>query len=709
LATAAAHGQTPANWLGPTSGNWTNPARWSTNPAFPNNGGPTYNVTISASGSPYVVTLDQNITIVNMTMNSPDLTLLHGGAFTLRTTQNLSIGGGAVIDGGGFAATVQVDGTTTLQNTSLRRIPIFRSLGPIIYSNPGTITIDDSQVDHADGSAVMTGGGDMVITNGGSINNGAGCDWRMQDNRQIRWDSNGAQPTITNLGTLVRDVSAGTTELLDVTFVNSGTLETRTGTFRTNGLAVNTVGNRLTGGTYRVLDGSLDLVGQTVLINEATVELGVGAGTFAAFNALQTNAATGTFTVDGARTFTTAGSFGNTGTLNVRAGATVEVPGGSLLQNVVGNELTGGVFNIAGTLRAPNLDSVNSVSSRVVLDGPTSRLVNPLDVDALASLATIASGGELGVINGRTFTTTGDLTLGGTGRLTVGAGSQFTVNGTITNLAAGTFSSGQLAVAGTLRFNDADINTIAGDLTLDDAGASIVDQNNLDAFRNLSAVAGAGRLALSNGRNLAVSGPLSNAGNLTVGVQGNTTPTSLTVSGALTQTAGVTSLSAGSITAPGGFLLQGGALQGNGTINGDMVVDGVIRPGFSPGLLMVTGDVQQSTNAMMEFELGGYARGVVGGYDGVDITGDLTFDAGSAGTLQIALLGGFVPAYGDTFQLINAGTVTGQFASVTGGAIPGGLRFEVVYAPGGISLVVVPAPAAALLILGLCGSRRRRL
>src|SRR5687767_12393091 len=40
LTAAPARGATTANWLGASDGNWIDPTRWSTNPAYPNNGTP---------------------------------------------------------------------------------------------------------------------------------------------------------------------------------------------------------------------------------------------------------------------------------------------------------------------------------------------------------------------------------------------------------------------------------------------------------------------------------------------------------------------------------------------------------------------------------------------------------------------------------------------------------------------------------------------
>src|SRR6185369_16741527 len=64
----AARAQTQANWLTGTSGNWTDPTLWSTNPNFPNNGQPTagttYAANIAAAGT-YTVTLNAPVTVTS--------------------------------------------------------------------------------------------------------------------------------------------------------------------------------------------------------------------------------------------------------------------------------------------------------------------------------------------------------------------------------------------------------------------------------------------------------------------------------------------------------------------------------------------------------------------------------------------------------------------------------------------------------------------
>src|SRR5687768_11049203 len=64
---------TGSNWLSAVNGTWSDASKWSTNPNYPNNGTPpatTYDAVIDAIGSAYVVTLNSNVTVDMLTLNS---------------------------------------------------------------------------------------------------------------------------------------------------------------------------------------------------------------------------------------------------------------------------------------------------------------------------------------------------------------------------------------------------------------------------------------------------------------------------------------------------------------------------------------------------------------------------------------------------------------------------------------------------------------
>src|SRR5688500_15461346 len=76
-----------ANWKTAASGNWLDGSRWTTDPAVPNNGvpeGTTYQAVINASGIGYTVTVDQDITVDGVLLDSPNGSSVSqtGGTFT---------------------------------------------------------------------------------------------------------------------------------------------------------------------------------------------------------------------------------------------------------------------------------------------------------------------------------------------------------------------------------------------------------------------------------------------------------------------------------------------------------------------------------------------------------------------------------------------------------------------------------------------------
>jgi hypothetical protein len=143
--------------------------------------------------------------------------------------------------------------------------------------------------------------------------------------------------------------------------------------------------------------------------------------------------------------------------------------------------------------------------------------------------------------------------------------------------------------------------------------------------------------------------------------------------------------------------------------------------GSSPGVIDLMGGMNVQASAQMLFEIAGTSNslapttGVVD-YDTVLADGNVTY----LGTLSVALLSGFTPALGNSFQLI--ATTTGKTVTWNGTldapTLTGGLAWQVSVAPstmptfGGQSLylTVVPTPGALALLgtAGIIGARRRR-
>jgi hypothetical protein len=95
------------------------------------------------------------------------------------------------------------------------------------------------------------------------------------------------------------------------------------------------------------------------------------------------------------------------------------------------------------------------------------------------------------------------------------------------------------------------------------------------------------------------------------------------------------------------------------------------------------GDVTFGSAAALEVEIGGPAAG--SGHDQVTVAGE----AGLDGALKVSLIGGYVPAPGDVYDVLTSGWRSGQFAAAAGlDDLAGlaGLDFALIYAADRVSL-----------------------
>ncbi|MEM7627521.1 MAG: hypothetical protein AAF333_18140 [Planctomycetota bacterium] len=138
-------------------------------------------------------------------------------------------------------------------------------------------------------------------------------------------------------------------------------------------------------------------------------------------------------------------------------------------------------------------------------------------------------------------------------------------------------------------------------------------------------------------------------------------------------------------------LLNGGVLQTAGVV-GDLTNEaGVLRPDVGSGLttnlisdLNVTGAYTQQADATLEIQIGGTDPGT----DHDRLVADVvTLEAGTG--LDVELVNGFMPALGDSFEIVLANGVFGTFDDTTGLSLSGGLRLEIVYGPNHVTLNTV--------------------
>ncbi len=147
-----------------------------------------------------------------------------------------------------------------------------------------------------------------------------------------------------------------------------------------------------------------------------------------------------------------------------------------------------------------------------------------------------------------------------------------------------------------------------------------------------------------------------------------------------------------------GDLINYGEIKGAGKINTDFDTFhnfGTIAPDTTWPLDVVNNLVFESGST--------YEVSILDAIDWsvLNVTGNLSF---SSGSLEIDLLGGTLPQFGDIFTVLTwTGTLTGQFGSVDDefGFDDGNLFFTPVYNANSLDLVVVPEPSTwALMGMG---------
>ena len=112
-------------------------------------------------------------------------------------------------------------------------------------------------------------------------------------------------------------------------------------------------------------------------------------------------------------------------------------------------------------------------------------------------------------------------------------------------------------------------------------------------------------------------------------------------------------------TGGGSVVVLGGSLGGGGTVGGNVMnTSGAVAPGNSSGQLTVEGDYTQGSTGLLAIELGGLILGTE--YDHLQVTGNAALD----GKLSVSLIEGFNPSAGDSFDILDWGTIGGTFAAM---------------------------------------------
>ena len=501
---------------------------------------------ISASNS--------TLQVINSTLNGGTVTLTGASALQLSngtvqsgTLTNSSTGvieslsnttntlGGAITNPVG--GVVQVDNNSTLN-----------LLGGT-YTNSGTTEVNSGgnfTILKVNGSAVTaTGGGTIALSNNANnIIEGAASTDILTNQETIQGSGNignGIMGLVNsssgniianhNIPLIINTSSSG--------FNNQGTLTVNAADvlqITTNTPFQNFSGTTLTGGAYNV-SGTMQFgaAGTRLVTNAANITLTGSAAQIIDFNnenvltGFATNATGASFALAGGANFTTAGNFTNNGTLTVGSGSTFKVNGN--LTNFSGTTLTGGTYNLTGTLQFNGANVVTN-SANITLSGATSQILNQTSGNGLANFATNSSSGVFSLGGGRTLTTAGSFT--NAGSMVIGSGSMLTVGGTgttYTQTGGSTLDDGSLALSGTglLALNAGTLFGI-GSVTGAVKSSGTVSPGN--AASSPGVLKETGAYTQNSGGTLAIS-----VGGTTVGTQFDQfNPSTATLGGALTTT-----------------------------------------------------------------------------------------------------------------------------------------------------------------------------
>jgi autotransporter-associated beta strand protein len=626
--------------------------------------------------------------------------------------------------------TLTLSGTTDNSNLTVR-------------VNSGTLVLAKTNDAH---NALAIGFGGLTVSGGTAQLAGTGSDqiWDFTDVTVTSGalDTNGRNETVSRLYLQGTGLS-GAGALVNNASGNFSTFTPTNGTVLTGNATIGTPNSEITLNNTISGNFALTKVGSGVLYltgtNSFSGGLNVQNGTLqvSTINNVATNGPLGN------NTSVTLGSTGQMGTLNFSGGiaAATNMPfvlatggTGGFFVSGIGPPLTlNGTISGAGTLRALAntliLGASNTFTGGVIIDSDaTLQLANAGALNASAPNAVNMIGGTLR-LNGNSVTITGlsssdsaavvenggaaasVLTVENSGNDTFAGILRFatdtltlrktgtgtlTLSGNADNVALAVAASNGTLILAKTSSTTPDVHAVGGGGLVVSGGTAQLAGTGGDQIYNFAPVAVISGTLDTNGRNdtfanLSLQGTgISGAGALvnTAAAASIITPTNGT---ALTgnTTIGVTQ-SAGSLTLnnaiSGNFALtKVGAgtlrLSGNSTFSGGF--------NLNQGKLLVksptaigTGSLTIASTGTLGIEIDGSANPPI--YDHINVVGQLSL----SGTLAVSLVGGFTPAAGNSFDILDWGTLTGTFSSIQLPALTSGLQWDIskLYTTGVLSI-----------------------
>ncbi|MGH8077695.1 MAG: S8 family serine peptidase, partial [Lysobacter sp.] len=162
-------------------------------------------------------------------------------------------------------------------------------------------------------------------------------------------------------------------------------------------------------------------------------------------------------------------------------------------------------------------------------------------------------------------------------------------------------------------------------------------------------------------------------------LNGSLTNTDLLVNGGLASIQG--SQNGGST-----WVMSGGRLSGIGTL-ATTTIAGTVAPGNSIGTLTIDGDYTQAVGSTYEAEVG-----LAGASDRLQISGNANL---LGGTVRFLQGGSNAMLLGESYNILSAASIDGQFATINSAAFSPFLRFDLTYGSGDVSVDVVRGQSLA--------------